>query len=241
MISKQTGTPLHVQLSDFLKLQIQNGSLSPNSQLPSERELCERFGISRITVRAALADLAKAGLTYSVSGKGTFVASPRINEELRPLSSFTADMQRRGQNAVSRILDARIVDSGEEQALRLQIPIGTPLFVILRLRLVQGDATPIALQRTWIPVSICPSLLDFDLETRSLYEILRSEFNLRLTKAQTVIAAALATGDEAELLEASPPFAVLISYQTTYSDDGILVEFTKSTFRSDRYTLQYNI
>ena len=83
-------------MADLLRKQIQGNQLPPNTQLPSERELCEQHAISRITVRKAMDELLHEGLVYTCVGKGTYVAEPKLSEELQPFSSFTEDMQRRG-------------------------------------------------------------------------------------------------------------------------------------------------
>ena len=238
-IYKDSSIPLHVQLADWLRRQIQHKELPPHSRLPSERELCDRFGISRITVRKAIATLTQEGLVHSTPGKGTFVASPRLNEELKPLSSFTQDLQRRGMTASSRLLEAAIFPADDHWATRLGIPRGAEVVFLHRLRLADGQ--PIAVQRTHLPHHLCPDLLTYDFSTSSLYEVLRTGYGLNLAHSETVIEAALAQPDEAEHLGLRRPAAVLISEQTTYLDNGLVIEITRSVFHAGRYQLHSRI
>jgi GntR family transcriptional regulator len=235
MLQKDLSTPLHLQLSSLLRQQIQTNRLSPNSPLPSERELCEKYGVSRITVRQALADLQREGLVYSVAGKGSYVTDTKLEEELQPFKSFTEEMQKRSLKASSRILDAGIANSDDEHASRLRIPRGAEIVRLYRLRL--ADNIPIALQLTCLPHYLCPDLLKFDLAQNSLYAILRSEYHLHMVRAETSISAGMVRPQECEWLQLSFPGAVLITKQTTYLENDVVIEFTQSIFRSDRYNL----
>jgi GntR family transcriptional regulator len=234
-ISRESVVPLHIQLADLIRNQVQRKELLPNNRLPSERELCDRYLISRITVRKALSTLAQEGLLHSAAGKGTFVTEPAFNEELRPLSSFSQDLQRRGLEAFSRVLEASILPADDHLSSELNIPRGAEVVRMLRLRL--ANLLPIAVQLTHLPHHLCPGLLNIDFSDRSLYDVLRQQYHLSLTHSDTVIMAALAQPQEAALLELKRPAAVLISEQTTYLESGAVIEITRSVFHADRYSL----
>jgi GntR family transcriptional regulator len=235
MLTKQSSTPLHIQLTSLLREQILHKALLPNTRLPSERDLCTQYPISRITVRQALSTLAQEGLVHSTVGKGTFVAVLHLSEELQPLSSFTQDLQRRGMQASSRVLDCAVIPANDELAARLRIPRGAEVVRLHRLRLA-NDA-PIATQLTHLPHHLCPDLLRFDFNTRSLYEVLRGEYGLRLALSDTTIEAALAQPEEAALLDLRHPAAVLISEQITCLENSAVIEITRSIFHAERYKL----
>ncbi len=235
MLDKESAVPLHAQLRDLLREQILCQKLGPHAQLPSERELCEEHGVSRITVRQALGELLREGLIYTAVGKGTYVAADRLREELQPLSSFTEDVRRRGMTASSKVLEARIMPADEEVGARLLIPRGAEVVKLHRLRLTDG--VPLAIQVTWLPHHLCPNLLQHDLATGSLFDILRNTYGLRLVRAETNIAAALASPEECALLQLTGPAAVLINEQTTHLDNDAVIEFARSVFRGDRYQL----
>jgi GntR family transcriptional regulator len=235
VIDRDSGTPLYAQLSDLLRDEIATGGLQPDARLPSERVLCDRYGVSRITVRKALSELAHEGLIYTSVGKGTYVAESTLNEELRPLSSFSDDIRRRGMTPSSRVLAAALVQADDILADRLQVPWGTETIKLHRLRL--ADGVPIAIQVTHLPHHLCPGLLRYDLASRSLFDVLRAEFGLLLTQAETVIGASIAQEEEARLLELESPAALLISEQTTYLEGGRIIEHTRSIFSAERYKL----
>ena len=235
-INKDSPTPLHIQLAALLRDQIEQKAIGPHERLPSERDLCEQYKISRITVRKALSTLAQEGRVYSTVGKGTYVTEPQFDEELQPLSSFTEDLERRGITSTSQVLSAEIIQADDNLAADLNILRGAEVVRLHRLRLANGQ--PIAIQTANLPHHLCRNLLQVDFSNRSLFEVLRSEFSLHLARTDTVIEAALATPEEARLLQLRRPAAVLISMQTTYRDNGEIVELTRSVFHAERYKLR---
>ena len=174
MLNKESSIPLHAQLANLLREQLVRRELVPNDRLPSERDLCQQYGISRITVRQALSDLAQEGLVYASVGKGTYVAEPAFQEDLQPLSSFTQDLERRGMGATSRVLEAGIIQADSHLAGIFFVPCGAEIVRLHRLRMASD--LPIAIQLTHLPHHLCPGLLQFDFSTRSLYEVLRNEY-----------------------------------------------------------------
>jgi GntR family transcriptional regulator len=235
MLLKESSVPLHTQLGDAIRGRIKRRELLPNDRLPSERELCEQYKISRITVRKALNTLIQEGLILSVSGKGTYVAETPLREELSPLSSFTQDLERRGMQASSKVLDLTIVPASDELAARLRIPRGAELVRLERLRL--ADGLPIAVQLTYLPHHLCPDLHCSNFADHSLYAVLREQYGLHLVRSDTVISASLAQADEIALLQLKKPAAVMISEQTTYLDNNEVIEVTRSVFHAERYKL----
>lgn len=235
MLDKDSAIPLHTQLAALLRGRIYSHELTPHTQLPSERELCDKHGVSRITVRNALNELLHEGLVFKAVGKGTYVADWTLNEELQPLSSFSDDMKRRGLQVTSRVLEARVIAADDSVAQQLQVPRGAEVIRLHRLRLADGAL--IALQLSHLPHHLCPRLATYDFATRSLFDTLRTEYGLRLGRADTTISAALARADETRLLQLPQRSAVLISEQVTYLEDESVIEATRSVFRGDRYKL----
>jgi GntR family transcriptional regulator len=235
MLLKESSIPLHIQMTDAIRGRIKRRELLPNDRIPSERELCDQYQISRITVRKALSTLIQEGLILSVSGKGTYVAEMPLREELSPLSSFTQDLERRGMKASSKILDLTIVPAAGEFAARLRVPRGSELVRLERLRL--ADGLPIAVQLTYLPHHLCPDLHKSNFADHSLYAVLRERYGMHLVRSDTIISAALAQPDEIARLNLKKPAAVLISEQITYLDNNEVIEVTRSVFHAERYKL----
>ena len=225
--------PLYVQLSDTLRADIHAQRLEPHQQLPSERDLCLRFKVSRMTVRQALIDLTREGLIYSRVGKGTFVSEPKIDQQLKTLTGFSQEMSSRGSATSSRVLEAKLVSADQEVAQTLRIPIGSEVILLSRVRL--ADQVPLAIETVRLPHRLVPNLLRHDFSTESLYDVLEREFNYRLTRAEQTIEAALASPRDAALLQLVPPVAVLMMERLTFTDQDALIEYVQSAYRGDRY------
>jgi GntR family transcriptional regulator len=225
--------PLYAQLRDTLRADLLAGRLRAHEQLPSERELCARFRVSRMTVRQALLDLAREGLIYSRAGKGTFAGEPKIDQQLRTLSGFSQDMRSRGSVPSSRVLEAKTERADAHIARTLKLAPGAKVIVLTRVRL--SDGIPLAIETAHLPYALCPNLLRHDFARESLYAVLEREYGYRLTRAEQTIEAALARPREAALLQITLPAPVLVMERLTYTDQGVLIEHVHSIYRGDRY------
>ena len=232
-LQRQAPDPLYIQVKEALLDEISAGQYRPHDRLPSERELSTRFDVSRMTVRQALLDLARDGAIYARVGKGTFVATPKIDQQLRTLTSFSQDVRSRGGKPTSQVLEARATAASSEVAAALRLDTGAPVLVLSRLRL--ADGVPLAIETTNLPQALCPDLFQHDFAVESLYAVLRSDYAIEPAQAEQVIEAALAAPREAELLALTPPAAVLRMQRLTLDSAGLPIEYVHSTYRSDRY------
>jgi GntR family transcriptional regulator len=227
--------PLYAQLKEELIAAIARGDLAPGDRILSQRVLCERYGMSHMTVRRAISELLNEGVLYAIPGKGLYVTEPK--QEAEPLLiGFSEDMARRGMAASSQVLAAEIVGASTVLASALGVTVGTSLVHLRRLRL--ADREPMAIQSSYLPHALCPGLLDCDLEHGSLFAMLRDEYRLRLVDGTTTAEAALADTEQARLLGLRLPAAVLIVEQLTYLESGQAIEFVRSAYRADRYRLR---
>src|SRR5690242_10763453 len=126
-LAKGGPLPRYYQLKEILHAKIRAGQWQPGVLIPSERELCEQYGLSRMTVRQGITELVREGLLYRVQGKGTFVARPRITQQLMVLTGFSQDMIARGCVPGAQVLDQRMVPASQEVAERLRVREGQPI------------------------------------------------------------------------------------------------------------------
>ena len=230
---REAPDPLYQQLKDSLVAEITSGRYRSNQRLPSERELAVQFKVSRMTVRQALLELARDGTIYTRVGKGTFVAEPKIDQQLRALTGFTQEVRARGSQPASRVLEARVVPATPDVAAALRVAPEAEVILLSRLRL--SDGIPLAIETAYLPFSLFPRLLHHDFATESLYDVLENEYKLTLTHAEQTLEASLAVPRENELLDTTPPAAVLRMQRLTRTNDGVPVEYVLSTYRGDRY------
>ena len=151
MLKKSTPIPLYYQLAEQLGEQIQAGELEPGAQIPSEREMSEQFGISRMTVRQAIAYLVQQGVLVVKQGVGTFVAEPKLAHDALHLLGFTEEMMRRGGTATSRTLEQAVITPPKGVANELGLKPGEAVVKIVRLRL--SADTPLLLEAIFIPAA----------------------------------------------------------------------------------------
>ncbi|MDB4896812.1 MAG: GntR family transcriptional regulator [Firmicutes bacterium] len=232
-LGKHVPIPLYFQIKTRLLELIENGQFKPGDQVPSERELTERFSVSRMTARQALTELESQGYLYRIQGKGTFVATPKLEQPLAGLTSFTEDMRRRGLAPGARVLTAQEAPAGKKAAKLLGIAETATIFRLERLRLADGE--PMALETSHIPVALCPGLLEADFRDQSLYRILAERCDTRLVKADQSLEAVPATAYDAEMLHVREGTPLLLMERVSRDASDKPVEFVRSLYRGDRY------
>ena len=218
--------PAHTQIEAALEAAIEDGRLAPGDRLPSERELAERFGVSRMTLRQALGTLEAAGRVVRSQGRygGTFVSAPRV--ELVGTAALSDQLRSLGLAAGARVLRAE-----ERRARPGERALGPRVYSIERVRL--ADGSPIALERGAYPVDLYPGLLDGPLDG-SLYELIRARYAELPAHVHEALEPGLALPDEAEALGVAPGDAVMLVERTAYSAGGRAVEVSRDVFRGDR-------
>ena len=233
LLSKNAPVPLYLQVKNMLEAEIQAGTYSQDDRLPSERELCERFGVSRMTARQALKELERAGLVFSRVGKGTFVSGPKIDQQLRSLTGFTHEIGSRGARPSSIVLSAQIIPASEQLSNMLKIMQAAEVVELSRLRL--SNELPLCIEVAHIPHYLCPDILKNDFSHASLYEVFERDYGQRLVRAEQIMEASLAVPRELETLQMVAPASVLRIERLTYNQQDVLVEYVTSTYRGDRY------
>jgi len=223
-----SATPLYLQLAELIRHQIRGGVIKIGDALPSERELGETIGISRVTVRRAIETLLREGLLSRRHGSGTYIA-PRIEQPAALLAGFSADMRNRGHRPGSIWLDRSVGLPTPEEAMTLALSIDQPVMRFARVRTADGES--LAIERAVIPASLLRSVKDVD---HSLYTALDAR-NQRPVRGLQRLQASLATADEAKLLSVPPGAAVLRIERRSFLANGAPVEFTRSVYRGDRY------
>jgi GntR family transcriptional regulator len=233
-IYRNSPLPRYYQLKEIMRDRIRSGEWKPGDLIPSERELGEQYGISRMTARQAITDLANEGLFYREQGKGTFVSQRKITQQLIHLTGFTEDIRARGQRPSTKVLSAEMLPADETTAEKLHIPPGTLIFRLQRLRLADGE--PLAVEVSQISFKGCERLLEDDLENNSLYRILETKYGMPLMEADQELEAGLAVGEETQLLKVSVMSPVLFTRRTTYTVRNQPVEYAKAIYRGNKYT-----
>lgn len=234
-VLQRIAEPLHLQVKGVILKAIGDGDWPPNTQIASEREICVRYNVSRTTTRKAISDLIHAGVLYTVSGKGTFVAERPLRQELKPLVGFMQDLRDQGVEVRAEVSAFERIEADDALAGHLRIRPHAAVVKLERCRF--AGPQPLAIQTTYLPEHLCPGILHVDFETRSLFETLRDRYGLELVAGATVIKSGLATEPEARTLRLEPPAAVLRTFQTTVLGDGQVIEYCVSAFHGELFEL----
>jgi GntR family transcriptional regulator len=220
----------YVRVRDYLRSLVTH-ELAVGDAIPSERLLCERFGVSRMTVRQAVDALVVDGLLEREQGRGTFVAPTKVDLEVR-LASFGEDMRRRGMEPSSRVLVAEEIAASPDIADALELLPGELVFYLHRVR--YADGVPMAIEQTWLPSRLAPGLFDSGAPD-SIYGELRRR-GLDPDWGEDTVSATEVDAQDAELLGIRTGRALLCLTRRTFAGD-IACSYSRSSYRADRYEL----
>jgi len=213
------------QVREGLRQEISGHRWLPGQRIPSERELAESLGLSRLTVRLAMNDLVSEGLLQRQQGKGTYVKPRLMEQPLGRFYSFTEEMVRKGMHPCSIIRSFEADVPGPAD-------LAGPAYRLVRLRLV--DEEPTMFETTYLRVASCPGLTRAILDAGPLYEILRRKYGIRFGQARETFEPVVLSMENARELGVEPGMAALLLERTLHDAEGTWVEFTRSLVRGDR-------
>jgi GntR family transcriptional regulator len=216
--------------------QIRTGALEPGARLGGERDLARALGVSRSTVRQALAAMERAGVVRRIPGRGggTFVGHPRVERDLSRIVGVPALLRRQGITAGTRVVSTALVRADGATRAELRLPADAYVLDVVRIRL--ADGVPISLERARLPAHRFPGLLELPLGG-SLYELLDTHYGTQPYEAVERIEVVLAGPDEAAVLDVAISAPLLSITRTTCAADGEPFEHSHDLFRADRTTI----
>jgi len=222
---------LYDAVAEGLRREIDGGRFAETQVLPGERALCGMLGVSRTTLRRAIARLIAEGVLFHRHGAGTFIhrSTPRVDQPSSRLTSFTEDMRLRGFAAGSRDLERGVFLPTPEEAMMLGVGPNERVLRLNRLRL--ADGAPMAVDRTVAPLRCLP---DWDTFDGSLYDALTAR-GFKPVRGLQRLRATLLSAEDAALLGVEPKSAALYIVRVAYLANGACVEYTRSWYRADAY------
>ncbi len=238
LVSRSSQIPLYHQVANDIRDRIASGAWEPGRQIPTEPELSNLYGASRITIRQALANLSQEGLISRQRGRGSFVRDARIIARPSRLTSFTAEMRAKGVVTSSRVLSFEVAPADDAVAARLGLPLASSTLRLERLRF--GDGEPIGVQTSTLPAAPFLGLLDVDFSKMSLYVELERRYGVVIDDAHETFIATIHEGGAAALLGVPHPAPGFIVERVGLSR-GRPIEYTRSLMRGDRYQVQIRL
>lgn len=237
-VDRQAATPLYHQIEENLRRLINDGVLQPSDAMPSEPNLGQIYGVSRLTVRRALDELERDGLLSRRHGIGTFIADPKAAQIHPSALSFTDNMLQTGRVPSSRIISLASLPAPDEVADQLGLAQGAPVVKLVRLRLADGQ--PLTLETTFLPEGRVPGLVESGIGDRSLYGLLRTDYSIDIVAMDQAMEPTLVTDSEATLLEVEPHTAAIASEIIGFTNNGERIEFTWSVTGAGRGRFQFH-
>ncbi|MGW8225498.1 MAG: GntR family transcriptional regulator [Anaerolineales bacterium] len=225
--------PLYIQIADGLISQIESGDLQPGTQLAPERDLSAELNVNRMTLRRALQVLQSQGLIIRKHGVGTFISETKIERQMETIFRFTSGMQNRGFTPGTKLIWVNTIEAEQKIAKDLAIPPHGRVYDILRLRSINQE--PVMIESYKIPLTRFPGLEKFDLENRSIYEIIEVEFGVKIARNRQSFEPITATRFEADLLQVKVGSALMLENRLSYDAENQPIEFGKDRYRGDRF------
>lgn len=234
MLNEKSPVALYYQLKEILIDKIKSNEWKINSKIPTERELCDLYKVSRITVRQALEELENEGYLYRKQGRGTFVTAPKIEQRLSKFYSFSEEIRNMGYTPSTEMIDFKILDSDEIIAKHFNEKKAT-FYYVKRLRLANHE--PFAIETSYIPTDLCPGLTAEEIVEKGLYNTIKAKFGLNPNKAIETFEAVIINPKDAFYLNVGKNSPGLLLERITYANSKI-IEFCHGVIRGDRYKYQ---
>lgn len=224
----------YAEIAEDIRNGILSGQYNPNEQLPLEKEMCESYGVSRITIKKAVDELVIQGLIIKRRGSGTFVKAVGGDDvqELSMAKQFEGFSEsNKGKEVTSTIVKFEVIHPTEEIATKLKITSDDFVYYIIRARYADGE--PYVLEYTYMPIGLIPGIKN-DILTSSIYNYIEDKLKLKIKSAHRVIRAMLPNEQEQEWLKIESNFPILEVEQVGFLDNGQPFEYSKSHHRSDK-------
>jgi len=233
-IDRGSRTPLYSQIARIIRSLVDDGTFKRGNPIPSENEISEITGISRMTVRQGLQELVRQGVLDAVSGRGYFAGSGRIELTTGVLRGFTEEIRGMGLKPASQVIEKVVTDDDPVAHLVFGKPVGSPILKIRRVRF--GNGTPLALETAFYDLAVCRGLDQRDIDG-SIYDLLRHEIGVDLNRATQSLKATVLDDEQARLLGVPRDLPCLSITRRTYDRSATLIEYVEAIFRGDRYTV----
>ncbi|WP_157521374.1 GntR family transcriptional regulator [Mycobacterium sp. ACS4331] len=228
-LDRSSPVPLYFQVAQVFEKAILDGQLKPGDRFENELALAKRLNLSRPTTRRAIQELVDKGLLVRKRGVGTQVVQTPVHRPVE-LTSLFDDLARAGQEPTTQVLDYRLGPASDDIAQHLNLPVGSDVVTMRRLRSSGGQ--PLAVMTNHLPAAVAPDR--DELETAGLYQSLRSR-GVHIRVARQRIGAKAADREEARLLDEKPKAPLLVMERTAFDDSGRIVEYGSHVYRASRY------
>ena len=222
-------------LANELKFYFMQENLKEGDKLPSERELAEEYGVQRVTVRSAYQISEEEGIVENRNRSGHYMGHGRIRTDLCQIQSFREKAKSLGMDSENKLLAFELVEVDKDLSKKIKLPIGTVLNKITRIRKVRREEEmfPVAIEYAYIPEAMAEKLMKYDLEERSLFQILSQEYGRVPKREEQVVEIVYADEFEARTLQVDQRTTLVMKEGITYDDKGNILQFLHTVMKKD--------
>lgn len=225
--------PLYVQLKETIKKDIDTGKYAKDHQLPTEKEMCDMYNVSRITIRRAIIELEREGIVQKQHGIGTFVTGKKkIKRDLVSVTGFSEFLVQSGKQPKTKIISTEVLKASNWISEILNVPMKEPVLEVRRLHLIDDD--PVHLETSYYSLRKFPDLEQYIEESNSIYSILKERYSTKAAKNHKTLAAVFPTLEQAKLLELTQDNIVFEVEKWAYDQKGEVIHFAKSYLPADK-------
>jgi len=235
-INKNSPLPLYYQLKESILNAVKNKEFDVGDRLPSERELAEYHNISRMTVKKAVDILVDNGYLLRKQGSGTFVTDYHQSYSISPLLSFTKEMEKKGLNYTTKILDFTEIKD-QDTAAKMNLNPDAKIFKLERLRLIENK--PFLLENTYLAAENFSNLKKDDLENNSLFKLVKDKYNIQLSNAEAEVEAVIFDSTIADKMQVKEGMLGLYFEQFSKNENEEIIEYTSAYYRNDNYKFKF--
>jgi GntR family transcriptional regulator len=240
MLDERSPVPLYYQLQELIRSRIESGEWPPGQQVPPEAELCREFSVSRGTVRQALAELVREGLLNRRRGKGSFVASPKITQDLLSSAGLSSHAQEvLGSELGTRLISVQVIPAGRRLAEKLRVSEGSDVVQIRKVK-VAGDQ-PFFLVTSYVPSSVCPGLELEEHTHGSLIDLVEQRCGAQAATLRGWFEPVLIDDYEATVLEVDKGSPAMLLERIRYDAGGRPLMASSHIIRGDMCRLTFQI
>lgn len=232
-IDKESMLPLYYQLKELIRQEIEGGILRPGNFLLPERELCEKYGVSRATVRQAVLDLVREGLLERRQGKGTIIAPSKVEEDLLGFFNFSEQMKLKGKVPSAKLISIESLDPPQRFCDLFSLSTGEQIARIIRLRLINDK--PLFVEKTFLPERLYGSLNEIQLaQSPTLYDLITQSGKLKIIRVKKFIEPTLIDDFESSLLDVKKGTPALLLERIIYTQEKYAIAVSNWIVRGDR-------
>ncbi|KRN04446.1 GntR family transcriptional regulator [Holzapfeliella floricola] len=228
--------PIYIQIHNHIKQKIETGQWQLGQRLPSERNLSETFGVSRMTLRQAISTLAEEGILERRPGSGTYVSSQKVQEKMTGITSFTDMMKKQGKEPSSQTITYRLTKPSLSEKEKLQLNSDQNVLRMERIRF--ADGIPISFEVASIPENLIGDLHKSEITT-SLYHAVKHKNKFELNHVEQTIGATTANEQIAKMLDIKKGDPLVLLRQITRLDDYRPFEYVRSQYVAERFEFYF--